>query len=387
MAEHGLGAADRVLGHRLRRHRLRRRRGRVGRGVPRAVYASYTRLAHLTTSTSPAGTPGSGTPAGWPSPTCARPASLGRRAARASAPAGDDELGLLRPAARPGAPPAHPRPAWAGSSTPWPRSPASATVRSTTPRPPWSSRPWRGPPTCRGYAFGVTDDDDGTRGVARRAGDRGGRGRRPRGRGSTAGGSPLPPRRRRPRGRARRAPGGRHRPHHGDAQRRRLPQRVPHVACDQALADAASRCSPPTGAAQRRRHRPRPGRGPGARDTSTPHRRLTCRRNRSQHVPSGPRRGHGDLREGRHPGRAGRLRRRDQGGVPGLRARHPGRRLHDRPRRLRPAAARRAVGPGDARAVPPDGRARRRVRRPVGTGGRAGRSAPTRPRHRRGGLS
>ena len=87
----------------------------------------------------------------------------------------DDELGCSTASWRPASAASRPR-AWAGSSTRWPRWPASATAPGTTPRPPWSSRP--GPARRRpGYAFGSPS----TRHLARRPrpGRRRGRRRRP----------------------------------------------------------------------------------------------------------------------------------------------------------------------------------------------------------------
>ena len=80
-------------------------------------------------------------------------------------------------------------------------------------------------------------------------------------------------------------------------------------------------------------------------------------------------RGAAYLGEGRdHHGRR-RLRRGREGGLLRVRTGPPGRRLHDRARRLRAAAAGRAVGQGDAGQLRADGRAGHGVRRRLGPRG------------------
>ena len=204
-----------------------------------------------------------------------------------------------------------------------------------------AARPWGSRST--GYRFGEHGDPGAGRG--------GRRGRRTRGGRSRAGRRAVPARRRRPRGGHRAAAARGDRRRHGHAQRRGLPQRVPHRGVRGGRSrPTASRCSRTTWS---RPATPGIALGQLAVLAHRPHHHLG--RNRRSHVPSGSRTGPGDRGAGRHPDRAGGLRRRDQGGVPRVRARPAGRRVHDRARRLRAAAPRRAVGARDARAVPADG--------------------------------
>ena len=114
----------------------------------------------------------------------------------------------------------------------------------TTRRPRWSWRPAAAWGDAPGYGFGLGD-----RGADPGTGDRGGRGGRRCRQPSRGGRRPVPPGGRRPgRRRGRRLREARPADRGRDAQRRRVPQRVPHLACgDPLLADAASRCSATAG--------------------------------------------------------------------------------------------------------------------------------------------